>query len=368
MKVRRFQAKTFGEALALVRRELGEDAVILSSEERKGKGQGVEVSAAVDYDLAASSFSQAAAPPRRPGRASSHASSADSVALREVADTLAQTIRTELRSLRALVEEAFPNGGPALAPQAGEVLRFLEEKGIRREHALRLCSGSGTPAGVLARMVSELAVRDPKAGGRRAVMLVGPTGVGKTTTVAKLAAAAAGGGRRAALVSLDTYRIGAIEQVRIFARILGIPLSVARDAGEVREIFARHSDCDVLFIDTTGRNPSTGTFLAEVASVYEAGVPVETHLVLSANSDYDFLAETCRRFGKLPVDFVGITKADEAVRRGAIYNIFALCRKPVAYVTTGQTVPCDIEFPTRERLAALILSRDPFRKAARSVA
>jgi flagellar biosynthesis protein FlhF len=190
-------------------------------------------------------------------------------------------------------------------------------------------------------------------------MLIGPTGVGKTTTIAKLAAAATQVGKRAAIVSLDGYRIGALEQIRIYSKIMGIPLEIAPDARRVKACVARHADKDIVFIDTTGRNPMSGTFLSELSPIYEAGVPVETHLLISATCDYDFLEGAWKAYSRLPVDYVGVTKVDEAVRYGALYNVAALCGKPIAYLTTGQTVPGDISFPSRKKVLQMVLTENP---------
>lgn len=375
MRIKRFQARTFREALDLVKREMGQDAVILSTEERKGPPPGVEVAAAVDYDRlddlangASRAPESAPVPSPPPAACSRDGCGVTRAELACLTESIIGAVRAEFASMRSLVESEREPAGSAACGPARDVLRFLERRGVRREHAARLCRGSASPRDVLKKLAAEIAVRGEDPAGRRAIMLVGPTGSGKTTTVAKLAAAAGRAGRKAAVVTLDTYRIGAVEQARIYARALGIPLEVARSAGEVAAAVGRLADRDAVFIDTTGRNPSTGAFLQELAPVYESGLPVETHLVLCANSDHEFLEAACRRYGRLPIDCVGITKADEMPRPGAIFNIMALCRKPIAYVTTGQTVPTDIEFPTRERLAAMILAREPFPAAAGTVA
>jgi len=362
MKIKTFHAKTFGEALALVKKEMGEDAVILSTEEKKGLRPSVEVAAAVDYEVGE------AAPPRpaipswatplpRPAEPPSPVLGQEEI--RQFKHSLTE-FKAEIGSIRELLEDSRTETEAARLPAGKrDVLRFLKVRGVREEHARGISNTANNVKEIPRVMAAGVAVREGDTGGKKAVVLVGPTGVGKTTTVAKLAAAAIKAGKRVAIVSLDSYRIGAIEQIRIYAKIMGVPLEVVPDARQVKECLARHADKDVVFIDTTGRNPLDDAFLSELAPLYESGVPVETHLLVSATSDYDFLDRAWKSYARLPVDCVGVTKVDEVVRYGALYNVAALCGKPIAYLTNGQTVPGDIVFPTREKVLRMILLEGP---------
>ncbi len=363
MKIKTFRAKSFREALAQVKKEMGEDAVILSTEEMKGLPPAVTVEAAVDYEI------QEVTAPRRPVPSPAApalrpppepAPPAESAGIRQLQRAISE-VRSEVGTIREFLETARAESGAApLSAGKRDVLRFLKGRGVREEFARNLCGKADNLREIPRAMLEEVAVREggPESEGR-AVMLIGPTGVGKTTTVAKLAAAATREGKRAAIVSLDSYRIGAIEQIRIYSKIMGVPLEIAPDAREVKACVARHADKDVVFIDTTGRNPMGGKFLSELSPVYESGVPVETHLLISATCDHDFLEEAWKSYARLPVDFVGVTKVDEAVRYGALYNVAALCGRPIAYLTTGQTVPGDISFPSRKKVLQMVLTEDP---------
>jgi flagellar biosynthesis protein FlhF len=353
MKIKKFQARSFREALSLVKRELGRDAVILSSKELGGRGALVEVTAAVDYDLGAVnlSVSQAgrsasgqagAAQPRVEARVPSGKASVEEVA-------------REVESLKRVIVEMRRKGYEvALPADRREIFEYLRDRHIREDLALALTeTARGTAelpalisAGMKARAEGTL---------KGAIALVGPTGVGKTTTIAKLAARAVKEGKRVAIVNLDTYRIGAIEQIRIYSRILGVPLDVVSDTEGLKKSLTKYAARDAVFIDTTGRNPRSGAHIAELGVIYDAGFPVETHLLMSLNSDDAFLRDSYRHYGMLPVDCLAFTKADEAVRFGSIYNLSTIYQKPVAYVTTGQRVPEDIEFPSNQRLVDLIL-------------
>jgi flagellar biosynthesis protein FlhF len=358
MKIKTFRARTFGEALALVKKEMGEDAVIVSTEEKRGPRPSVEVGAAVDYEVGEAAAPRAAIPswatPILPS-AKPPSPVFEQEEVRQLKHSLAE-FKAEVVSIRELLEDTRTGTEADRLPTGKrDVLRFLKERGVREEHARGICNTANSVMEIPQAMVGGVAVREKDTAGKKAVVLIGPTGVGKTTTVAKLAASAVKAGKRVAIVSLDGYRIGAIEQVRIYAKIMGVPLEVVPDARQIKACLAKHADKDVVYIDTTGRNPLDGAFLSELAPLYESGVPVETHLLVSATSDYDFLAGAWKSYARLPVDCVGVTKVDEAARHGALYNVSALCGKPIAYLTNGQTVPGDIVFPTREKVLKMIL-------------
>jgi flagellar biosynthesis protein FlhF len=194
--------------------------------------------------------------------------------------------------------------------------------------------------------------------GARALMFIGPTGVGKTTTIAKLAARAIQNGRRVGIISLDTYRIGAIEQVRIYAKIMGIPLSVVSNGKEFKNSLSTFAGTrEMIFIDTSGRNPHDNEYIREMLENVGIGFPLELHLLMSANYDDEFMVDTFRSYGKLPVDYLSITKIDESVRFGSLYNLLLIYQRPVAFLTTGQKVPDDIESASVDRLVNLILRK-----------
>jgi flagellar biosynthesis protein FlhF len=353
MKIKKFQAKDFREALALVKREMGNDAVILSSEERKGIMPSVEVTAAVDHDVGtgAGRRTQASGARKALTRTGAHARPSVSV---DRADAIAE-LKREIGSLRETIQDMKKKGYEMnLTEEKTKIYRYLQTRSVRDDLALRLSEEAGDVAdlpGMIARDVKTCGI----ASGRRAVMLVGPTGVGKTTTVAKLASWAMRNRKRPALINLDNYRIGAHEQIRIYSRIMGIPLDIAQDAAALRKSLSKYADRDIIFIDTTGRNPRDEDHINEIRLLHESGFPMETHLLMSASSDDAFMAESHRYYRRLPIDCIAFTKVDEAVRFGPIYNLLSIYQKPVAYMTTGQRVPDDIEFPGSEALVDLIL-------------
>ncbi|MBI5634177.1 MAG: flagellar biosynthesis protein FlhF [Nitrospirae bacterium] len=373
MKIKKFRAKTFSEALTLVKREMGRDAVILSSEEQKGLVPGVEVTAAADYELeetqagqtAYAQYAGASVPDKAPyrrqntsGHGVSQAAAKRGVPVFSDAESIT-AIKEDLGSLKSLLEGMKKNGFEVELPEPKKkVFRYLRKRAIREELALRLSSQSPASMRELITVMSKDIKTYDEVRRAKVVMLIGPTGVGKTTTIAKLAARAIRNNKKVAMINLDTYRIGAIEQIRIYSKIMRIPLDVASDAEELKKSLDKFAGKDLIFIDTTGRNPRDKKYIEELRLIYNLDLLIETHLLMSASSDDDFLVEAYRHYKNLPIDCIAFTKTDEAVKYGSIYNLASLYQKPVAYITTGQSVPADIEFPNSERLAAMILKNE----------
>lgn len=368
MKINKFSARTFAEALEMVKKELSEDAVILSTEEKKGFRPHVEITAATDYEEApAKANSQfgarsAAVNPQtrlaalNPGLyAAKYASAAAPAPSEHGVDEL----KNELGSLRSMIEGMKESGyGMALPAKKRVVMNFLTERAVREEYALRLCDQTTEIENIPLMLSADIKVKRHQ-GTKKAVMLIGPTGVGKTTTIAKLAAQAVKAGKKAAIINLDTFRIGAVEQVRIYARILGIPLATASNIAEFREGLLKFSETrDVIFVDTAGRNPRDEAYLSELNEACAGSIPMELHLLMNANGDDECMIEAYRSYKKLPIDYLAFTKVDEAVRYGSLYNLLLTYQKPVAYITTGQRVPEDIEYATVSRLAGLIVRKE----------
>ena len=367
MKIKKFTARTFSEALEMVKRELSKDAVILSTEEKKGLRPRVEVTAAIDYDAEAAQGSQAPPLGGRPadngtgrnpqsGPPAANATGGPSAA---VSAGRVDELRDELAGLRTMIEGMKNNGYElALPAKKRVVLNYLRERSIREEYALRLCDKTLEVSDIPLMLSADIKIKRHTAT-RKAVMLIGPTGVGKTTTIAKLAAQSVKAGKKTAIISLDTYRIGATEQIRIYARILGIPLAIAASPSEFRSSLIKFAESrDVVFIDTAGRSPKDEAYIGDMSELCKTDVPLELHLLMSANTDDECMIEAFRSYRKLPIDYISFTKIDEAMRFGSLYNLLLTYQKPVAYLTTGQRVPGDIEHATVSRLAGLIVQKE----------
>ncbi|RJP69881.1 MAG: flagellar biosynthesis protein FlhF [Candidatus Abyssobacteria bacterium SURF_17] len=192
-------------------------------------------------------------------------------------------------------------------------------------------------------------------GKTRKVVMTGPTGVGKTTTIAKLAAHfSIKERRRVGLITADTYRIAAVEQLKVYADIIGVALDVVLTPKELREAVKRHSDKEIIFIDTAGRSQQNRMKLVELKNFVESAEPDENHLLISTTTSEDEIFNIIDKFSIVDVSSFIFSKTDECTKPGLILDVLASSEKPVSYLTTGQDVPDDIEVATEESLLNLL--------------
>jgi len=199
----------------------------------------------------------------------------------------------------------------------------------------------------------------PEVGRRRVVALVGPTGVGKTTTIAKLAANfRLRDGIKMGLVTVDTYRIAAVEQLRTYAEIIDLPMKVVTSPQEMRRALDELSDLDLILIDTAGRSPRDELKIQELKSLLNEANVDEVHLVMSLTASVRSIRMTCDQFSSVNPTSLILTKLDEAAGAGSLLSISRDVKLPFSYLTTGQDVPEDIEPANASRIARLVLGED----------
>jgi flagellar biosynthesis protein FlhF len=366
MNIKRFIADSNQEALRLIKREMGPDAVILktrtlsSREDAAGHTQRrVEVTAAVDYDA--------------PDFGEDSASSVPSIT-QEALLKRWQSLETELRDIKSAILSA--EAGRRLAPElyfnpaTRSLYSYFHAFGLRPEIVDDLMteahrnSDGRSREGVdilresLSRLLTriEISTRGQQVGKKGIYAFIGPTGVGKTTTLAKMAALrAVKEGIRTALITLDTFRIAAVSQLQTYARIMDVPLEVASGKHELNQALLRYRDADLILIDTAGRSPNHAREIRELGHVIEGRDDIHPFLVLSATTDYGNLVSTARQFGKLSYKSTIFTKLDEVQDISAMVNFLVSDSRPVSFFTTGQRVPEDMERASRKRLARLML-------------
>jgi flagellar biosynthesis protein FlhF len=187
--------------------------------------------------------------------------------------------------------------------------------------------------------------------------LVGPTGVGKTTTLAKLASLAVlKKNLRVGLVNLDVYKVAAFDQLQTYAKILNVPFRSAQNLEELQSAIADFRSLDLVLIDTTGRSPRDEQSLKEMSELVRSlDLPVQTHLCVASPTRDLELYDIANRFSVFKPTALCVTKLDESSLFGSIFNAACRSKLPLSYFTTGQRVPEDLEDATRERVAALIM-------------
>jgi flagellar biosynthesis protein FlhF len=381
MPLHTFHARSLPEALRLVRQELGPDASVLHTRtvgsllSRWWGGPTVEVTASAELQAPARLLPPAGTPdadgPANAGygvyeeRVRVPAAELDDFRHKIQAD-----LRRAARIEPSLVEQLA--AGPAQRPprfphlarrlaQCGVSAR-ASQRWLERLEAELTCDPEQHADAALDRLIhivaAELPVRVPALveGEARVVALVGPSGVGKTTTLAKLAARARlDAGRSVALVTVDTYRIAAVDQLRTYAEILDLPMEVVATPGEMAAAIHRLGQHDLILIDTAGRSPFDPLRLGELRALLAAAQPHEVLLVASSVADAQSQGAALEAFTACGASGLILTKLDEAACPGALADWLVACRLPLAYVTRGQQVPDDLEAASALRLAEWLL-------------
>jgi flagellar biosynthesis protein FlhF len=376
MQPKTYRARTMKDALTRVRRDLGGDAVILAAREvRRRRLFGVGARSVVEVTATDRMPSEAPAA----SRSTQGGSAPDTSAPSAPSPALQARFGEELSRLHTMVETLSRHGRidhllpdlPAeLVPVYSQLIEADIPEALTRRLVRQIAEGlepdqfddeaiRAALGDAVAQCIPVAPPISPVVGARRVVALVGPTGVGKTTTVAKLAANfKLAHGARVGLVTVDTYRIAAVEQLRTYAEIIDLPLAVVNDPSEMARALDELGAVDLVFIDTAGRSPRDEVKIRELAEFLRQARPDEIHLVLSAVAGQRSLKAAVDRFATVQVDRLILTKLDEADSLGGILGVLGMSGRPVSYLTTGQAVPDDIEPADRMRLARLILNQE----------
>lgn len=364
MIIKTFEGSSMQEALTLARDALGEEAIVLNTRQVKAKGlpglrgmQRIELTAAID---------DAPAPAAR----SAVATAAPAVAVRAYEESTAREpgptfsepdpeitqLKADIRELRGIVS-ALLESAPSKVQSGRPLLSVLGVAEDVVRDSLSDLAGVSAMDELTRALAGKLKPHcgTPQLDQRRVIALVGPTGVGKTTTLAKLAARfALQQGKSVALVTADTYRIGAVDQLRTYARIMGLPLEIALSPEDVAAAVAKHHDKDVVLIDTVGRSQRSEDHISELKDFVNSAEGVECYLVVAASLAPEVQREVAERFAAFSPSGLVITKIDESPNRGCIVNLPIWTGARIACVTDGQNVPQDIEMADAARLAAIV--------------
>ncbi|MGC4031603.1 MAG: flagellar biosynthesis protein FlhF [Tepidisphaeraceae bacterium] len=406
MQLQTFQGSTMAEALQRVKSTLGLDAVIYHTRtlnHRKWMGlkkvELVEITAgrnAIQRQLPARPAPNPAAqqqqqrplsrmPAGRPAPVPAPAPAATSTKdnVRALLESPAGTnavikgISSEMSQLKEMVSDLVTEVRKKQAPEVpAEVFEYYSSlianmvaenlaaeiaRSLQRQLRPEMLSNKAVVREKLAEHLEQLIPTAPpiertKTVGPHVVALIGPTGVGKTTTVAKLAAnLKLREKKKVGLITIDTFRIGAVDQLRRYADILGAPLKVVGSAEEMKAAIEGMAHFDFILIDTAGRSPKDSLKLVELKRFLAFAEPDEVYLVLSTTASENVVELAMEKFAEVRVDKLIFTKLDEVQQLGVVLNVARKINKGLAYVTTGQDVPDDIEVSHGKKLANLIL-------------
>jgi len=376
MQIKRFEAKDMTTALAQIKKEFGPEAVILSAKSVKKPGAllgipkdaGVVVTAAIDPSRVPDVKKMS----RRQKNDPSDPTQPDLFAQRK-STRLLDSLQSGFGALKkkGTVMKKQKNAHPDQRGDAG-LHGFLRRQGLSETIAADLLKhmpvdGIGLDSldrdGTAVALTDALEQMGAQAGpikvapsGQTVVAFVGPTGVGKTTVVAKLAAAQAiDMGRRVGIITLDSQRIGAVEQMRIFTDIIGVPMEAAADEKSFARALQRLTNCELVLVDTRGAGIYNPEIRAELQTLFRACRSMSVQLVLGAGTQSADLDAAIDFFEPLTIDGLIFTKLDECTRCGNLLNQLVKNRLPVSYISDGQQIPEDLFPATIRRLVDLFL-------------
>ncbi len=355
MNIKRFKAKDIKDAVALVKTQLGENAVILST---RKVPDGIEVLAAKDVDIKLPTPNSQLPTPNSQLLTPNSLSS-----IKDIENHLVE-MKKDMRNIFDLIQLSSP------LPTDSSLYSKLISNGMLPSNAMKItselepeCKGVQLNAPTIDDLKAKLSSRIHTApihlpADKKPVIVsfIGPTGVGKTTTIAKLASNFTIYDKlKVALITIDTYRIAAVDQLKTFADIINIPLAIVYSPDEFAFSIHEHENYDVLFIDTAGRSQRNKKHMKELLSFFKMVKPDEIHLVLSMTTKTEVMLDIIENFEIASPDKLVFTKLDETTKFGGILDVLISSGKPISYLTNGQNVPDDIERADPMKIAEYIL-------------
>lgn len=345
MKIKKFNAPSMPKVMKKVRHELGKDAVILNTKEVASGGflgffakKQLEVVAAIDPDPIEQE--QSYPPQKKAGDTRDHKN--------DHAAKQLGLLQKEIEGMRK-----YPGSLADINDFLSRQEVTLEFRTKLMNQLVRMWYASGESMSqtdlytALAERIEDMVATSFPAEHqdcfKKYLLLVGPTGVGKTTTLAKIAGKAMLEEQKTiAFITTDTYRIAAIEQLKTYANILDVPVEVVYSHQEFQEAKQKFSGFDLVLIDSAGRNFRQQLFVNELKQTFPSDEAVETHLVFSLTSKYEDMKTIYKQFAGFDINHVIFTKMDETSTFGAMFNFIKSEKVQPSYVTSGQNVPDDL--------------------------
>ncbi|MHA6258726.1 flagellar biosynthesis protein FlhF [Sporosarcina sp. CAU 1771] len=364
MKMKKYTADTMVNAMKKVRADFGDDAIILSSTVVKSKGflglfkkKAIEVVAG--YDEPAPRQAESIHNPIPNQRATKDDSTLE--------------LQKEMKEMKNLIKKMRPVADNSRYPEEMQnLLHHLHFQGISPEVVNQIGDAIFNRMKVEKRdftkdeqweIAQELLIKEiehlPFGGlsySKKYINVLGPTGVGKTTTIAKIAARALlEKKKKIGFITTDTYRIAAIEQLRTYANLLQAPVEIAYNNKDFEEAIKKFAHLDLVFIDTAGRNYKEAKFVEDLSNLIDFSLEMESFLVLSLTSKEEDMRSIIEQFKSFPIEKYIFTKMDETSSSGSMFNLMKQYNIGTAYYTDGQEVPEDITEADAKGLASLIM-------------
>ncbi|HUV49837.1 MAG TPA: flagellar biosynthesis protein FlhF [Anaerolineae bacterium] len=374
MQIKRYDALSINEAMKKIKADMGQDAIVLSSRRLKGR---LEVIAARDNNSEVSKESEA------------------EKCEKEGPDTFS-IIRSDVNELKSFIMDFKKQGGVyaelteiketmgllfdvlgiqnngRVSSSLSKVYYYLISTGVSKQCACALIeelnNDGSTEApenhhytlaaveNIMKRSIASSYKNTRNTGKKRISAFVGPAGDGKTTTLAKLAARSLFKEKLSVgIITTDTYRIGAVEQLKKYADIMGVPMEVASEKNGLERVLNKFADKDTILIDTPGKSRGDESYLLKLKEYLTMGLPLETNLVLSMTSSQESMMDAAARFDIIDYNNIIFTKLDDSKKFGSIYNVIDHVGKPVFYTANGQNVPHDLNKMDPAKLARLIV-------------
>ncbi|MDX1795232.1 MAG: flagellar biosynthesis protein FlhF [Hydrogenovibrio sp.] len=350
MKLKRYLASNMRQAMAFVREELGDDAVIMST---RNTADGVEVVAAIDPDAHAE---KSVTPRQDQARSSFYSPEMEESARQStVGSQEMQKLSAELQEMKAMLQDQLSglawNQTETREPEKVRLLKRLVQLGIGWSLAQKLVDGLSRIDDQswseilleLERGIPESKIDFVETGG--IVALVGPTGVGKTTTIAKMASrfVMRNSPNQLALITTDCYKIGAQAQLKTFADLLGVPVYVASSEGELYKLLSSLASKKLVLIDTAGMSQKDQMLLQQPTKNKMGLETIRNYLVMSAATQLSVMKDIVESFGQIGLKGCVLTKIDEATQLGNVLTVLMEHQLTPIYVSAGQRVPEDLE-------------------------
>ena len=367
MIIKKYMVKNMNEAMTRIRYELGKDAIIISQRNVRQAGlkgffspKLIEVTAALENDKKTTTKVDKADDLKDSVQSIKEIMRNNNITKeREKTVNKEEELKKEVQEVKTLLNEILKNtNGEEKEDKVLQIVNELDLDNSYIDEFRAICEEAEEPSEDLKNyLMNDVRVYEEDIKGR--VVLVGPTGVGKTTTIAKLAGKfSLIENKKVGLITVDTYRIGAVEQLKTYAEIMNIPFKVVITIKEMEDAIKEMEDLDVVLIDTTGRSSKNYMQISELRAFIQKAEPDHTIMVVSSITKNKDAKVILQGYEKLNYDKLIITKLDETSTYGILHTVLKESKKPIAFITTGQNVPDDIKVPKKDTIINLILGEE----------